>query len=1017
MADPLEDYEFDPDATVDIPTEDPLEEFSVETPSASYDMDKLTQAVSEGMDDTKIIDQMLLLGDVITLPSGQQFRLRDAYEAGESALDISKTLQRGELFDESRGAVGATTAGLNTGLAQYFLGAPVDLMQGAVNLGSAGINKVTGSDIPKLENSFMGSDWWKNRMGDVGVDTYDNIKDVPPSERGFSRAGEIFSAGSTSIFAPLSVAKSGKELTGTISKYFEPIVKSFRQNPKAAVATEVGMITGAAQGGGIAEMMFPENEYALFIGELTGSVVSPSAILSRSAEGTLNGLMRFANNFTEKGQFRQAGKDLKKAFEKMGYKQEDYLPLLSRELVIDTPLTAAQQTKFDGFILLENTLRRQEGGASFAKEADENIANAVKAIRTAVMHIGSSGKPSDLKLAAQLEQQMLKDIVESTTKEATEKASKSISALKGADKDRASVQFSDEVKTAIADLRKLEDGYWSNAKKAYGDPVETTTNTVQAINKIQSEFLTEFGEEGLPVFVQRFRNKATGEDIDVDALEGRELASATFGDNLEEASTVVDIETMIKLKRRMQEAGRVASANGNSNASRQFFEIADGVIEDLALIDNDAIKSATEFSRLIQDNAIKTKTAGIIRSTEADGSSTVRSPEVLDTLTSGTETSTKLNLAEADTITDLANTAKEAPGQLSNPRRVMSVESKDPFLGQMREPLGSSPQLDSRPMQEEYLQSLIAKKIDISDSLEPDAALTWVKNNEELINKFPSLRKKIETAAGDQQALKEIIDGLDPATMNMKDFLDKEEISSLLNYDDPVVAVRKMLDSPNPESGLDNLIFLADTPSMKEGLKTSIVEALQQKALAQNEDVFNISSVKQELIRPLVSKGDSLLEKMTKNGIMSKEESDRLMVLINEGEDLLKVAQSRYGLDEVPGSWSSALFGLITRVSGATIGGMSAIGQFAGTPLVAAGAGSTMMQQVMDKVPRKQTMKVLMEASKDPKIMRDMLDAAGTDNEIFERGKRLEAWLVGLNIIEATEAIDETEQMLFDEAI
>ena len=772
MADPLEDYEFDPDATVDIPTEDPLEEFTLETPSTSYDMEKLSKAVSEGMSDDKVINEMLILGDVITLPSGEQFRLKDAYEAGESALDISKTLQRGKLFDESRGALESTTAGLNTGLSQYFLGAPVDLAQGALNLIPAGINKLTGSELGKIsEKGFLGSDWWKNRMGDVGVDTYDNIQDVPPSERGFARAGEIFSAGSTSIFAPLNAAKSGKELVGTFSKYFEPIVKSFRNNPKSAVLAEVGMVTGASQGGGTAEMLFPENEYALFIGEIGGSVLSPSAIVSRTAGGVTNGLIRFANNFTEKGQLRQAGKDLRGAFKKLGYTEDQYMPLLSKEPVVNAKLTAAQATKFDGFILLENTLKTKEGGATFAKDADDKLSNAVKAIRTAIMHIASSGKPSDLKLAAQLEQQMLQDIVEKTTKEATDKASKSIGALKGADKDRSSVKFSDEVETAIADLRKLEDGYWSNAKKAYGDPVEKTTNTVQAINKIQAEFLTEFGEEGLPAFVSNFRKKVTGEDVNVDELDGKALASATFGDDLEATSTIVDIETMVKLKQRMQTAGRVDSANGNNNAARQFFEIADGVIEDLALINNEAIKSATDFSRTIQNNAIKTRTAGVIRSTEVDGSNTVRSPEVLDNLTSGTETATKLNLAEADTITDLANTAKEAPGQIANPRRVMTVEDTDPFYSQMKEPLGGSGQLDSRPMQEEFLQSLIAKKIDISDSLDGDAALTWIKNNEELINKFPSLRKKIELASNDQKALSEIIDGLDSATMNMKDFL------------------------------------------------------------------------------------------------------------------------------------------------------------------------------------------------------------------------------------------------------
>lgn len=47
-------------------------------------------------------------------------------------------------------------SGINEGLASV-LGAPVDLMTGAMNLGVKGINSATGSEIPEIEDPFLGS--------------------------------------------------------------------------------------------------------------------------------------------------------------------------------------------------------------------------------------------------------------------------------------------------------------------------------------------------------------------------------------------------------------------------------------------------------------------------------------------------------------------------------------------------------------------------------------------------------------------------------------------------------------------------------------------------------------------------------------------------------------------------------------------------------------------------------------------------------------------------------------------
>lgn len=53
--------------------------------------------------------------------------------------------------------------GINEGLASV-LGAPVDLMTGAMNLGVKGVNSATGSEIPEIEDPFLGSGTFTDLM-------------------------------------------------------------------------------------------------------------------------------------------------------------------------------------------------------------------------------------------------------------------------------------------------------------------------------------------------------------------------------------------------------------------------------------------------------------------------------------------------------------------------------------------------------------------------------------------------------------------------------------------------------------------------------------------------------------------------------------------------------------------------------------------------------------------------------------------------------------------------------------
>ena len=117
-------------------------------------------------------------------------------------------------------------------------------------------------------------------------------------------------------------------------------------------------------------------------------------------------------------------------------------------------------------------------------------------------------------------------------------------------------------------------------------------------------------------------------------------------------------------------------------------------------------------------------------------------------------------------------------------------------------------------------------------------------------------------------------------------------------------------------------------------------------------------------------------------------------------------------MNEPPLGATSAIYNLMTRVLGATIGGASAVGNVTGTPLVAAQAGSQTAQRIMDKLPKAKTLDILKEAALDPQAMQDLLAKGGTPKELAERFNRLESWMIGSGLIKAEEELDETERML-----
>jgi hypothetical protein len=142
------------------------------------------------------------------------------------------------------------SSGINEGLAS-FAGAPVDLVTGALNLGSSGINYALGTDIPKIENPVGGSESLRGVMDPLISDT--EPQTMP--QRYLRRGGQELGFGIPAALTGASLPKYGMAAREALLPY---------------MATSTAGDAGAAVAGQTSREIAPDNPVADFLASVVG---------------------------------------------------------------------------------------------------------------------------------------------------------------------------------------------------------------------------------------------------------------------------------------------------------------------------------------------------------------------------------------------------------------------------------------------------------------------------------------------------------------------------------------------------------------------------------------------------------------------------------------------------------------------------------------------------------------------------------------------------------------------------
>lgn len=189
----------------------------------------------------------------------------------QRALALAKARRRRAEAEASAAERPNGMAILNEGIARN-IGAPVDLMAGAINAGISGVNTVTGSDFGHIERPLGGSDSMRDIFRAIGVQMPED--DFEPE--GLMENLVLGAGGAAGAILPaFGVGKALQTGTSKVANAVgDALAQPFATTPARAALSEVAAGAGAGVGLDVADQLAPDNSFAQAAGALVGGGIA-----------------------------------------------------------------------------------------------------------------------------------------------------------------------------------------------------------------------------------------------------------------------------------------------------------------------------------------------------------------------------------------------------------------------------------------------------------------------------------------------------------------------------------------------------------------------------------------------------------------------------------------------------------------------------------------------------------------------------------------------------------------------
>ena len=727
--------------------------------------------------------------------------------------------------------------------------------------------------------------------------------------------------------------------TGNI--FTKPILEAFRRSPRSNAALEATAAGGAGFGAGIAQEIAPDNDTAEMVGQLLGGFASPVAAGAKVAAAGSRGARKVADPLLPGGAERSAARQLQRIVkdpERAARALEG-----PQAGVPGSKLTPAQETQDVGLLRLERALINNQ--ADIEGRFDEAAEATRKALEAEGGRIGGDVPIERTREFFEARLQRLGNALDARSAQAVERAAQRVRELDPTTPPtEASRIVRDEIEGALADAQLQEKALFDAIPEQAAAPTRTLKMTYSDIMA---------------------RRRKSDDPFDVPEYVHKLLGGKGFAD----VESIGELQTFRSrlLRSAREERARPASNRRKLDILR---DLQTAALEDMGALADDAtgvgrqIKEALDFSRQLNERFRQGPVARVL-GYESRGGVEVAPEETLARLLSNKNETGEVNLKALD------EAFRDSPARAQQFRSAAEDYIKSRFVQQVTSDTGA---------------------------IRPGLANRFLRNNQELLSRFPDLHAQLQRADQAQRIADDVVrrSGTRKAALT-----DKQRSRAALFLDAPVEReIGRVLRSRDPVGNMRQIVMQArrDPEGLAlKGIKSQFVRDMLARAQIQGRG----GEAVQEFF-------DGNAKVIRQSGLFSPDEVQRLRQIVDTARRLDRTKLRERGVSEVLDESPDALIDLVARITGANIGARGAAGS-TGAPIVAAGAGSRFVRSITNRIPMQRTRDVLAQAVLDRDLMRTLLRKVKTPQEQELLQRQLNAFLV--NLLPADdEAIQQDQQ-------
>jgi hypothetical protein len=877
------------------------------------------------------------------------------------------------------------------------IGAKAGSVRGPVGALFGGIGgAITGMVAGDMAGQGVQNQLSKVQMPDGTFLTYESMNAVPLELRPFAKAGEVAGSSIPLGGLPLYAAAYGRQLSvpaltakmddlawwsspyvitreGTkkavnlLPRYINTVINSAGRHPISFLMAEAqaGLMGGV--GAGVAEASFPGSAKAEFIGSTIGGffnwgrwVGTAVKTVGHNAAALLRG-----SSTTEE----RAAKYLQTIVGNSGTSIDDTIIALQSAGFDTTGLTSGLKSGNPALLALEAGLAKQN--QRFGVDASEAGQRHLWQLKTMIVGLREIGSPEALKVAAQAEDALFTANVNARFRLAADKLTEAtahinpnlIDAKSFTEFGKNANRILDE---ALTEVRAVEKSLWDAVPQgttAKHDNfaqavIDTRTQRILPNQKLDPDiegYLKHIDAREQTLSKIR-KLEAQGKPVPAGMMKQvRELGEANF-------------KELRILRSELLNMVRKYSAASDWNSANLYSYLAAAVDKDLAsAISGDlkgqiALDTARTWSKQMHDAFTRTF-VGDIQGAARDGAQAV-APELV--------------------MSRVFASGKELGALQFQQLREASRFAGQEYFARMAK------------MQYDTLQYAASKVIDpATGKVNGNALAKFRRDNHDLIAQFPDL----QTQLSDVSRANDFFAKTQSAAKNAKEEIrGNAAFSMVLKHGDAAEAIGAALSSPDPLAAMRQFkIWSMDTAKLPHGftgedVAKGLESAVFHHALAKAGGAgkgFSFTSYHDAFFAPLSASGPSMADTLVKSGVLKQGQINQLKAWLGEAARIETAIASKQSIEQFR-QRHGPIVDFVLRYTGSKLGAFASGGS---NSLIIQGAGSNMLRQVFDSIPRGKMQQVILQASRDPELMVALLQKATTPKEQLRVGLQMNAFL------------------------